>query len=1094
MTQLTQAIASNRLQGDEYRSLWENVPVFMRLVQESMGVTQGEMKKLSKEGKITAQVIVDALANAAEIADTKFAAMDVTIDSASERMESSFIRVVGAIDEMTGASESAVEWIINLSKQMDDWDVQSNGTIALLLEVVDVLSSWVSALDEITSMSFAGINGGLQQLAGMLLALPLQYLVSISKALGDLKTNLINIVEIGNRFGVIPRTLGETESKMLALAQAIATSEKAISEFGKEQAALTLPSKLLAEQMAAERRQVALLAAEYKNLKEQIAFEAETADAREAIRKRAKALEQEMLALADGVKSWRDYGEGVAKAMADAERAARPAVKTAAEIAKAARAVKKAQEELYKASRRNMSIFMEESKKEALAWGNVALEVHKTTVEVYKLDQAVDALHKENPEGIFGDTPKIIAEELEKTIDAFDRWSDVFHKLGTEWGDLVASLIGGLSQVLDLAGQLKASGGTASLGQLLGVAAIGGSVGGRIGALAGGQQGTGSQAGSAAGGLAGGLIGGSSAVASTTIGATISAALGTGALPIIGTFIGSAIGSFIGSLFGGGDGKSPEISIGGFGTTTGQVAGTMSVGAFGGFGIRDPRGRDDVELFRKVAEMISLTQKQMAAFLSAEQIAAVTLAMTDFEITMDSDEQGEFNKAIGAFLKESLKAISEDFGDIFDELTIGLSIDPAVMGQYAVGILAINSSLERLGHTVSIEFINAMGGVEDAMSGLGAFFTNLFTPEELLGMQLEDLKKIVSAQFGDIMDEFGIAIDGSNFREIFMAVKDSLSGEDLARWIKLGNTLGLIDQTLDSINDIDLANIDAANSAEQTRVDLILDEAAAIDAMAAAMERELQIRLALNDSVLGWLDINAAFDGALQRNIDTFRIARHDFISALGTWDRTTDGLRQMESAARDFQRAAMAVFNDIQKLFGLRAGTQGFLDQIQMAGMSTEERYDFLIGRGQAAATAAAITDDPGEAAQLIGDAINYAQQAWNLLTTDQQAAMGGDMTSYIQGLLGLADSTAADWEQYLRDQGNDLGDLAESPLLASANIIETAAFVMRTAADVMEGAANLSEESAEKYLDAARTAKAAADIIYQAAIGNGAGVVNAA
>lgn len=63
MLQLTQGLASGQLQGDEFRSIAENAPMIENIIAKSMGVSRGELKKLASEGKITADVIRNAIMN-----------------------------------------------------------------------------------------------------------------------------------------------------------------------------------------------------------------------------------------------------------------------------------------------------------------------------------------------------------------------------------------------------------------------------------------------------------------------------------------------------------------------------------------------------------------------------------------------------------------------------------------------------------------------------------------------------------------------------------------------------------------------------------------------------------------------------------------------------------------------------------------------------------------------------------------------------------------------------------------------------------------------------------------------------------------------
>lgn len=76
MHQISQALASNRLQGDEFVSVLENAPMFARAIQEELdGI---DMKKASAEGLITADVMKRAAFNMAEEVNRKLAEMPRT--------------------------------------------------------------------------------------------------------------------------------------------------------------------------------------------------------------------------------------------------------------------------------------------------------------------------------------------------------------------------------------------------------------------------------------------------------------------------------------------------------------------------------------------------------------------------------------------------------------------------------------------------------------------------------------------------------------------------------------------------------------------------------------------------------------------------------------------------------------------------------------------------------------------------------------------------------------------------------------------------------------------------------------------------------
>ena len=59
--QLAQALGSGRLQGDEFRSISEQIPTILKPVADELETTVGQLKKFSSEGKITSDVVIRAL-------------------------------------------------------------------------------------------------------------------------------------------------------------------------------------------------------------------------------------------------------------------------------------------------------------------------------------------------------------------------------------------------------------------------------------------------------------------------------------------------------------------------------------------------------------------------------------------------------------------------------------------------------------------------------------------------------------------------------------------------------------------------------------------------------------------------------------------------------------------------------------------------------------------------------------------------------------------------------------------------------------------------------------------------------------------------
>lgn len=78
MLQLTQALASGKLQGDEFRSITENAPELIGVLAEKLGKTRAEIKQMSTDGALTSDVIISAVIGATDSINSKFGSIPKT--------------------------------------------------------------------------------------------------------------------------------------------------------------------------------------------------------------------------------------------------------------------------------------------------------------------------------------------------------------------------------------------------------------------------------------------------------------------------------------------------------------------------------------------------------------------------------------------------------------------------------------------------------------------------------------------------------------------------------------------------------------------------------------------------------------------------------------------------------------------------------------------------------------------------------------------------------------------------------------------------------------------------------------------------------
>ena len=72
-TQLAQALGSGRLQGDEFRSISEQVPQLLKAISDETGIAAGKLKEFASKGLLESDIILRALAKSADEGADKIA-------------------------------------------------------------------------------------------------------------------------------------------------------------------------------------------------------------------------------------------------------------------------------------------------------------------------------------------------------------------------------------------------------------------------------------------------------------------------------------------------------------------------------------------------------------------------------------------------------------------------------------------------------------------------------------------------------------------------------------------------------------------------------------------------------------------------------------------------------------------------------------------------------------------------------------------------------------------------------------------------------------------------------------------------------------
>ena len=109
MLQLTQAMSSGVLRGEELNSIFEQAPTIIQTIADYLGVPIGQIREMASEGKITATVVKNAMLASADEINAKFESMSMTFAQAWTLAKNALLEAFTPVLEFIG---SMAGWIV----------------------------------------------------------------------------------------------------------------------------------------------------------------------------------------------------------------------------------------------------------------------------------------------------------------------------------------------------------------------------------------------------------------------------------------------------------------------------------------------------------------------------------------------------------------------------------------------------------------------------------------------------------------------------------------------------------------------------------------------------------------------------------------------------------------------------------------------------------------------------------------------------------------------------------------------------------------------------------------------------------------------
>lgn len=169
MLQITQAMGEGVLRGEELRSVLENAPAVARAIEDYMGIAEGSIQKYAEEGKVTAEVVKNALLSGASETNEAFESLPLTWEQLGERIKNQAISLFAPVLEQLGELASS-GWVEDFTTGLAEGLAFLARSASVLLNAISNIGTVISENWGIISPILSGAVGVIALIQGVLTA------------------------------------------------------------------------------------------------------------------------------------------------------------------------------------------------------------------------------------------------------------------------------------------------------------------------------------------------------------------------------------------------------------------------------------------------------------------------------------------------------------------------------------------------------------------------------------------------------------------------------------------------------------------------------------------------------------------------------------------------------------------------------------------------------------------------------------------------------------------------------------------------------------------------------------------------------------
>lgn len=200
---LSKAMAVGKLQAEGLETVMANGGEVAAALAKELGTTVSGLRQMAADGKITGDVIANAVIGSLEGVRSKAAEMPATIGDAFVRVQNNVTELVGRIDKATGASSAISEAIMSAANGVRTFGVYAAAAATLMQPAFSAIGSAIGAVTKYADVALVA-------LAGFATPMIIGGVVALASALATGLVGAINMVTaamMANPIGVLVAAL-----------------------------------------------------------------------------------------------------------------------------------------------------------------------------------------------------------------------------------------------------------------------------------------------------------------------------------------------------------------------------------------------------------------------------------------------------------------------------------------------------------------------------------------------------------------------------------------------------------------------------------------------------------------------------------------------------------------------------------------------------------------------------------------------------------------------------------------------------------------------------------------------------------------------